>query len=116
MRAWDNRKSKCRFVMKRIRVEIHSARKRADFGVGLFGREQMTNPLQEGKQVWAVVTLASAPSTVPGVDIMVSIVQAVVVAAAFCQRAFERLEPCAVKVARTVLRRRSGSNVALLSD
>ena len=32
------------------------------------------------------------------------------------QEVFERLEPCAVKVACTVLRRRSGSNVALLSD
>ena len=31
-------------------------------------------------------------------------------------RAFERLEPCAVKVARTVLRRGSGGNITLLSD
>ena len=45
-----------------------------------------------------------------------SIVESVVVAGTFCQRAFERLEPCAVKVARTVLRRGSGSNITLLSD
>ncbi len=42
--------------------------------------------------------------------------QAVVVAVAFCQRAFERLEPIAGKLARWVLRRGSGSNIALLSD
>ena len=31
-------------------------------------------------------------------------------------RAFERLEPCAVKVARTVLRGGSGGNIASLPD
>ncbi len=98
-------------------IKITIPRKRADFGVGLFGREQMTNLLQVGKQEKAVVTLASAPTTVSaGVDIIACIVQSVVVADAFCQRAFERLEPCAVKVARTVLRRGSGSNITLLSD
>ena len=39
-----------------------------------------------------------------------------VVVGAFCQRAFERLEPCAVKVASTVLRGESGSNAILLPD
>lgn len=32
------------------------------------------------------------------------------------QEVFERLEPCAVKVARTVLRRGSDGNATLLSD
>ena len=45
-----------------------------------------------------------------------TIVESVVVADAFCQRAFERLEPCAVKVASTVLRGESGSNAILLPD
>ncbi len=65
----------------------------------------------------AEVSLACAPATASaGVDIITSIVQSVVVAGAFCQRAFERLEPCAVKVARTVLRGGSGGNVASLPD
>jgi len=65
----------------------------------------------------AEVSLACAPATASaGVDIITSIVQSVVVAGAFCQRAFERLEPCAVKVARTILRRRGGGNITLLSD
>ncbi len=60
----------------------------------------MTNPLRAGKQMKAAeVSLACAPATASaGVDIITSIVQSVVVAGAFCQRAFERLEPCAVKV------------------
>ena len=45
-----------------------------------------------------------------------SIVESVVVAGTFCQRAFERLEPCAVKVASTVLRRERRSNTLLLPD
>ncbi len=65
----------------------------------------MKNPLQAGKQLWAVATLACAPATASaGVDIIISIVQAVVVAAVFCQRAFERLEPDEGKLARWVLR------------
>ncbi len=44
------------------------------------------------------------------------IVESAVVVGAFCQRAFERLEPCAVKVASTVLRGESGSNAILLPD
>ena len=39
-----------------------------------------------------------------------------VVAGAFCQRAFERLEPNALKDARSVLRRGSSSNATFLSD
>ena len=42
--------------------------------------------------------------------------QSTVVVGAFWNRAFERLEPCAVKVARTVLRRGRDGNAALLSD
>ncbi len=45
-----------------------------------------------------------------------SIVESVVVAGAFCQRAFERLEPIAGKLARWVLRGGSGSNAASLPD
>ncbi len=92
-------------------------RKQADFRVGLSGREQMTNPFREESKCGQVVTLACALLAEQSVmDIIASLVQSVVVAGAFCQRAFERLEPCAVKVARTVLRRGSGSNITLLSD
>ncbi len=77
----------------------------------------MTNPLQEGKQRKAAEFTACAPSTaLAGVDIITSIVQSVVVAGAFCQRAFERLEPIAWKRARWVLRGESDGNAALLLD
>ena len=75
----------------------------------------MMNPLWKGKQMWAVTTLACAPFTVgawtsneyragSGCSYRVS------------QEAFERLEPCAVKIARTVLRGRERSNPLLLPD
>ena len=77
----------------------------------------MRNLLQEGKQMWASGQhLLGRLLPLAGVDIIVSIVQATVVVAAFCQRAFERLEPCAGKLARTVLRGGSGSNIASLPD
>lgn len=78
----------------------------------------MTNLLQEGKQRWAS-DIYSLVRLLPSRRVWTSspcIVQATVVVAAFCQRAFERLEPCAVKVARTVLRGGSGSNVTSLPD
>ena len=43
-------------------------------------------------------------------------VESAVVVGAFCQRAFQRLEPIAGKLARWVLRGESGSNVILLPD
>jgi hypothetical protein len=53
-------------------VSVDTLRKQADFGVGLSGREQMRNPLQAGRQMKAVVTLACAPATaLAGVDIIV---------------------------------------------
>jgi hypothetical protein len=66
-------------------------RKQADFGVGLSGRERMTNPLREGKQIKAVATLACAPSTASGVDIITSIAQVVVVATASRKRCLRGL-------------------------
>jgi hypothetical protein len=43
-------------------------------------------------------------------------VESAVVVGAFCQRAFQRLEPIAGKLARWVLRGENGSNVILLPD
>ncbi|MCA1600803.1 MAG: hypothetical protein LC776_03840, partial [Acidobacteria bacterium] len=48
--------------MVEIVVDI-TLRKQADFGIGLSGREQMTNPLQRGKLLKAVATLACASLT-----------------------------------------------------
>ncbi len=77
----------------------------------------MTNPLQGGKQLKAAEFAACAPSTaLADVDIITIIVQSVVVAGAFCHRAFERLEPIAGKLARWVLRGESDGNAALLLD
>ena len=65
----------------------------------------------------AVATLACAPFTEQsGVDSITSIVQAVDARCRVSQEAFERLEPCAVKIARTVLRGGDGSNVVSLPD
>ena len=113
--VWDSRKSERHLVMRWI-VSADTLRKQADFGVGLSGREQMRNPLQAGKQMWAV-TSACAPATAAvDVEIIVKYRAGSGCSYRVSSEAFERLEPCAVKVARTVLRRGSGSNITLLSD
>ncbi len=90
LQVWDNGKSERHLVMRWI-VAGATLRKQADFGIGLSGRERMTNPLREGKQIKAVATLACAPSTASGVDIITSIAQVVVVATASRKRCLRGL-------------------------
>ena len=64
----------------------------------------------------AIFGLACAPLTRKGCGQLLSIVESTVVVGAFCQRAFERLESCAMKVASTVLRGGSDGNFTPLPD
>ena len=89
----------------------------ADFGVGLSRARKVIESVKEKKaNDGSLPTSWCASRCESSNRRFLIIVESVVVAGAFCQRAFERLEPCAVKVASTVLRGERRSNTLLLPD
>ena len=118
MRVWDNRKSKRRLVMRRIRIETSSGVKTSRLPFWSLSTRKVIESVKRRKQMTAVtsVTCWCASRYFGSNRQFRSIVESVVVAGAFCQRAFERLEPCAGKLASTVLRGERRSNTLLLPD
>ena len=117
MWVWDNRKSECHFVMKRIRIEISSGAKALQTSVLVFVNKKDCRICQEknaNESNGNISLCASRYESRNGRHF--GIVESAVVVGASRKEAFQRLEPCAVKVASTVLRGERRSNTLLLPD
>jgi len=120
MRQWveDVGKSEGHFVMKWIAVQDLPHLKRGRLPTGVSSRETWANDLDMGKQMTADFGLAGAPMSRNVWLLPLIIVKSV----QLCwrvfpsRRAFEMLEPIALKGARWVLRGEGGGNAAFLPD
>ncbi len=117
LQVWDNRKSECFAVMAKIRIETLSGVKTGRLRCWSFSTRKVIGLVYGRKQNESNGNISLCASGCESSNKrFLTIVESVVVAGAFCQRAFERLEPCAVKVASTVLRGERRSNTLLLPD
>lgn len=117
LQVWDNRKSECFAVTAKIRIETLSGVKTGRLRCWSFSTRKLIGLVHGRKQNESNGNISLCASGCESSNKrFLTIVESVVVAGAFCQRAFERLEPCAVKVASTVLRGERRSNTLLLPD
>ncbi len=111
-------KSEGRFVMKQIAVQDLPHLKRGKLPTGVSSREKWTNDLDMGKQMTADFGLAGAPISRNAWLLSQIIVKSVQLYwwVSPSRKAFEMLEPIALKGARWVLRGGGGGNASFLPD